>query len=339
VIFPQRLPQRRRSRYGRARKLPRRFRRDRPERILSFLLIRNAAPGSEAGDRLGILVMLFGMLLFAANDTLGKWLVATYTVGQIMLLRSVGAFAVLLPILARRPARELLAVDRPVVLTLRVVLSAVESAAFYFATITLPLADVITYWLAGPIYVAALSPFMLGERVGWRRWTAIAIGFVGVAIALRPSSAALTPAAVMSLVGSFIFALTVVFGRQLRGTADTALVFWQFAGALLLGLLSLPFGWVTPSLRDLFLLGLIGVVSMAGHACVNRSLKLGEAATVAPIQYTMLLWGILFGWMAFGDLPHPLVVVGAAIIVASGLFIAFRERRAKAGAPAVVDAP
>ena len=305
---------------------------------MSTLLARLRAPSAISTGRLGILVMLFGMLLFAANDTMGKWLVATYTVGQIMFLRSIGALLVIVPFVARRPIRALVRVDRPGVLALRVVLAAFESSAFYYATLTLPLADVITYWLAAPIYVAALSPLMLGERVGWRRWTAIAVGFIGVAIALRPSSAVLTPAAVVSLVGSFVFSLTVIFGRQLRGTPDSVLVFWQMAGSLVCGFLALPFGWVTPNFRDFLLLGLLGVVSMAGHVCVSRSLKLGEAATVAPMQYTMLLWGILFAWMVFGEVPHPCVLAGASIIIASGLFIAFREREAT-GAPAVVDAP
>ncbi|GGE23611.1 permease [Aureimonas endophytica] len=302
---------------------------------------RARASGALSGDTLGILVMLFGMLLFAANDTLGKWLVATYSVGQIMFLRSIGALAVIAPLALRRPAGELLHVGRPVVLALRVILATGEAAAFYYATISLPLADVITYWLAAPIYVAALSPFMLGERVGWRRWTAIAIGFVGVAIALRPSSAALTPAALVSLAGSFVFSLTVIFGRQLRGTPDLTLVFWQFVGSLVLGFLTLPFGWVAPSVPDFLLLCLLGIVSMAGHVCVTRSLKLGKAATVAPMQYSMLAWGMVFAWLVFGEWPDRWTLVGAAVIIASGLFIAFRERKVKEkGAPTtLVDTP
>ncbi len=314
----------------------------RPEVRLPHPLVSSpAAAGTASDNRLGIAVMLFAMVLFAANDTLGKWLVATYTVGQIMLLRSVGALLVLAPFLVRRPLAELFATDRPGLLAARTCLAAGESAAFYFATITLPLADVITYWLAAPIYVAALSPFMLGERVGWRRWLAIAAGFVGVAVALRPSAQALTPAAMVSLAGSFVFGLTTVLGRQLRGTPDATIVFWQMLASLLLGAFSLPFfGWAPPSPVDFGLIGLLGVVSMAGHVCVTRSLKLGEAASVAPMQYTMLVWGALFAWAIFGEVPHRSVVAGATIIVAAGLFIAWRERRAQRQAPpTVVDAP
>ncbi len=293
-----------------------------------------------SGDGLGILAMLLAMLLFAANDTMGKWLVSTYGVGQIMFLRSVGALLVIAPFLTRLPPGALWRVERPWLLTLRCFFGAFEASAFYYATITLPLADVITYWLAAPIYVAALSPWLLKEKVGWRRWTAIAVGFVGVAVALRPSSAALTPAAVVSLVGSFVFSLTVVYGRQLRGTPDIVLVFWQFVAALLCGLATVPFFWVPPSTRDFGLLALLGIVSMVGHVCVTRSLKLGSAATVAPMQYSTLLWGVIFGWIFFGEVPDAMLLVGAAIIIASGLFIAFRERKMKVdGEPTVVDSP
>lgn len=126
--------------------------------------------------RLGIAVMLLGIFLFAINDTLGKWLVATYSVGQVLLIRSIAALVVLSPLLWRMGWRQLVTVERPGMQVLRVGLSSLEVYAFYFAVIYLPLADVMTYWLAAPIYVAAMSPFLLGEQVGWRRWTAIFIG-------------------------------------------------------------------------------------------------------------------------------------------------------------------
>src|SRR5690606_36464477 len=126
----------------------------------------------------------------------------------------------------------------------RVIMSSAEVYCFYFAVITLPLADVMTYWLAAPIYVAAMSPFLLGEHVGWRRWTAIVIGFGGVLVALQPSAATLTAPALVSIAGSFCFAFMMLSGRALRGTPDTTLVFWQMVGAGLLGLVIAPFNWV-----------------------------------------------------------------------------------------------
>ncbi len=286
----------------------------------------SAAPSTA---RTGVLIMLLGMLMFSLNDVMGKWLVATYSVGQVVLIRSIAAGVVLLPFLWLRGPKRLVAVERPGLQLARVVASTAEVFAFYFAVVTLPLADVMTYWLAAPIYVAAVSPLVLKEPIGWRRWTAIAIGFVGVIIALEPSSQALTLPALISLLGGMFFAFMMISGRSLRGTPDTTLAFWQIVGAALAGLLWAPFDWTPLKPLDAALLGLLGVVAMLAHVLVNRALKLADAATVAPLQYTLLFWAIVFGWLIFGDSPRLSMVLGAGLIVASGLFIFFREQQLK----------
>jgi drug/metabolite transporter (DMT)-like permease len=279
-------------------------------------------------QRLGILVALGGMLLFALNDTLGKWLVATYSVGQVILLRSLSALVVLTLMLWRNRT-PLLPIHQPGLQLARVVVSTIEVICFYFAVAALPLADVLTYWLATPIYVAALSPWMLGERVGPWRWGAIVLGFVGVLVALRPGDGGLAPAVLVSLVGSLAFAGMILTARALRGTPDTALVFWQTLGVALAGVVAAPMGWIAPSPGDFGLLALLGIVALGGHLAIARSLKLADAATITPLQYTLLFWGIIFGWIVFGDVPDRALLAGAAIIVASGLVIWFRETRAR----------
>jgi S-adenosylmethionine uptake transporter len=286
---------------------------------------------------LGVAMMFLGDFLFAANDVMGKWLVATYSVGQVLLLRSAAAMVILAPLVWRAGWRSLFGLERPVTQVVRVAVATLEVAFFYWAVVYLPVADVMTFYLAGPIYVAALSPLMLGERVGWRRWTAILIGFGGVVVALRPSAETLTLPALISIAGSLMFALVVIQSRQLRRTPDITLVFWQTLGALAAGLVLAPFGWVTPTGPDFLLLSALGVVALTAHLCINRSLKLAPAAVVAPIQYTLLLWAILFGYLVFGDVPDPTMLVGAAIIIAAGLFIAWRERRVKGETPPPAD--
>lgn len=292
------------------------------------LFIRRASPTA-----LGVAVMLLGMLLFALNDAMGKWLVATYSLGQVILVRSAAAIIVLVPILWKFGISGLVNIERRWLQAARVFFSTAELFCFYFAVAALPLADVMTYWLAAPIYVAALSPFLLGEKVGWRRWTAIAIGFVGVMIALKPSAASLTPAAFFSILGSAAFAFLMLSGRQLRNTPDTVLAFWQIVGAVLAGVVAViitPSGWIPlQSSFDLSLLALLGIVAMAAHVLVNRALKLADAATVAPLQYTLLLWAVVFGWAFFGDIPQMSIVIGAGLIVFSGLYIFFRENTLK----------
>ncbi|MDR6103824.1 drug/metabolite transporter (DMT)-like permease [Agrobacterium larrymoorei] len=282
---------------------------------------------------LGVAVMLFGMLLFALNDAMGKFLVSTYSLGQVIAVRSIAAIIILLPIVWKAGLPKLVNVERPGLQVARVFFSTAELFCFYFAVAALPLADVMTYWLAAPIYVAALSPFLLGEKVGWRRWTAIGIGFVGVLIALKPSSASLTSAAFFSILGSAAFAFMMLSGRQLRNTPDTVLAFWQIIGAGLAGIVAIlvaPSGWIPiQSGFDLSLLALLGIVAMTAHVLVNRALKLADAATVAPLQYTLLLWAVVFGWLIFGDVPQLSIVIGAGLIVLSGLYIFFRENAVK----------
>jgi drug/metabolite transporter (DMT)-like permease len=249
-----------------------------------------------------------------------------YSPWQLLLIRSLAALAVLLPLMRWQGLMAAVTVERPKLHALRTLLATFEVACFYFAVIYLPLADVMAFYLAAPIFVAAMSPFLLGERVGWRRWTAILVGFVGVLIALGPSASSFALPALLSIAGSFFFSLMVVTTRALGSAPDRVLVFWQTVGALLAGLAISPFAWVPPTGRDYALLAFLGIVALGAHFCVNRSLKLAPAATVVPYQYTMIIWAILLGYPVFGDVPTPQMLLGAAIIAASGLFIFWREQ-------------
>jgi len=290
----------------------------------------SAAAGFGTSSAAGPLVMLLGMLLFALNDAMGKWLVSSYGLGQVILIRSVAALLILSPLLWKAGIQPIINAERKGMQLARVVFSTAEVFCFYYAVMYLPLADVMTFWLAAPIYVAAAAPFLLGEQVGWKRWSAIAVGFVGVIITLEPSAAMFTTPAIISIIGSAAFAFMMISGRFLRGTPDTTLVLFQTAAAGLAGLVFAPFDW-TPiqSQTDLLLLGLLGVVAMSAHMLVNRALKMSDAATVAPLQYTLLLYAVIFGWMFFGDLPRLSMMIGAGLIVASGLFIFVREQALK----------
>lgn len=276
----------------------------------------------------GITMMLLGILLFSVNDVLGKWLVATYTVGQVVLLRSVAALIVIAPFVVKQGIGRTLRPERPWLQVLRVTLGSCEVALFYWAVSYLPLADTMTLWLAAPVWAVILAALLLGERVDAGRWLAVVVGFVGVAVALKPSGQSLTLPAIIALVGSVSFAAMMITARQLRGTPDVTLVAWQTLGAFVMGLILLPFGWTTPSLAHIGLLGLLGIVAMAAHLCVTRSLKLAEASVVVPYQYTLIVWALIFGWFIFGDWPSLSMLIGSGLIVAAGLALLVLERRA-----------
>lgn len=282
---------------------------------------------------LGILCMLLAVLMFSLNDVMGKWLASTYWVGQILLLRGVAALGLLGLLMLRAGWRAALDVSRPSVMALRMTLAACEVSGFYYAVKFMPLADAITFWMAAPIYVAALSPLLLGERVGWRRWTAIGVGFLGVLIALGPAFDAQPLAVGVAIFGSLCFGLMMITGRQLRASSDLALVFWPtlatttFGAGMILYGLGQGDAWIAPGARDYILLALLGVVALAAHYFTNKSLILADAAAVTPYQYTLLVWAMIFGWMFFGETPHPQMLAGAVLIVASGLYIFFREQQ------------
>jgi drug/metabolite transporter (DMT)-like permease len=282
----------------------------------------------------GIGLMLVSVCLFAFGDTLGKYIVATYSVGQLMFLRACAALALLAPSMWRQ-RHEFRRVERPWLQLLRIAFSTFEIAAFFLATVYLPLADVVTYYLATPIFVTALSAVFLREQVGWRRWSAILIGFGGVLIALQPSAQTISWPAMIALIGSLSFSCSLLATRLLRATPDIVLASAQFAGGLLFGLAIAPIGWVTPSVSSLGLFFAAGAISVCALLCVNRSLKLAPASVVVPYQYTMILWAVMFGYAVFGDVPSLAMALGAAIIIGAGLYIFLRERELGRPQPAV----
>lgn len=285
----------------------------------------------RTGATAGMAMMLLGVLFFAFNDTLGKWLVSTYTVGQLLLMRSIAGLCAMAPFIGRAGPRIFHQAPRPGLQFVRVIFSTLETALFFWAVAELPLAEVMAYYMAGPIYVTALSPFLLGERVGWRRWTAVAVGFVGVVVALHPSPDTISLGTVCALTGSFSYAMFLVTTRKLAGTPGTVLMTGQLVAALFFGAtLVLVQGWTPPGTLDLLLMLLLGIGSLAGNLCVNQSLRIAPASLVVPLQYTLIIWGMIFGYLFFGEVIGPLTMIGAAIIVGAGLFIFLRERQLRA---------
>jgi len=273
----------------------------------------------------GIGLMLTGIFVFALNDALGKWLIATYSVGQLLLVRSAAGLVFLLPFIRREGWRPFMQAPRPFIQLLRPLFATFEVACFYWALAYLPLADVMTFYLAGPIYVTAMSPFLLGEKVGWRRILAVAAGFAGVMIALNPSATTLTQPALVAIAGSLSFSILMICTRLVPGTSDIVLVTTQTVGALVFGAVAAPFTWVALDWRDGGLLMLLGITAMIAHMCINRALKLAPASVVVPYQYTTIVWAIILGYIFFKDIPGAAMLVGAATIIAAGIYIFVRE--------------
>lgn len=275
----------------------------------------------------GIGLTLLSILMFAGTNALTKWLNHAVPVGEVLFVRAALGVLLVAPFVSRRDIAAMVAGGRPWLHALRVVTSAVEVCCFYWAISDLPLADGSTIYLAGPIYVTALSAVFLREHVGWRRWAAVVVGFVGVLVALRPAGAIMTPHALVAVGGSVLYAVSLVATRRLRATPNTLLAGTQMAALLLLSGASAAAGWVVPDAAETALMAVVGVVSLLAYLCVNRGLQLAPASVVAPFNYASILGAVVLGYAMFGDVPAPATLVGAAIIVCAGLFILLGERR------------
>jgi len=287
---------------------------------------REPAPPRAQNALAGIALTALSFFVFAGANAIGKWLEADIPVGETLFVRSAVALLLLVPFLRRRDLRIAAAIGQPWLHLLRMAGTVVDSSAYYWAISVLPLADVSAIYLASPIYVTGMSALFLGERVGWRRWTAVLVGFAGVLIALRPSGAGLSAYALVAVAGSLGFAGSLVATRRLRGVSNIVLVSSQTV-ALLVATLLTAAAWMWPTPAQAGLLVLLGAVTTAGFLCMYHGLRLALASVVAPFQYTSIIWAVVMGYLVFGDVPGAATLAGAAVIIGAGVFIVWRERR------------
>ena len=276
----------------------------------------------------GILLMSAAVLGFALNDVLGKWLMATYSVSQVLVLRSIAALLVLAPFILREEPGHLLRPKRPRLQVLRVAAGTIEVACFYWAVSMMPLADTMAFWMATPIFVAVASAWFLRERLDRNRFAAVLLGFAGVLLTLGATLDSGWLPASIAVLGVCVYSAYLMTTRALRGTSAIVLATYQMTGALLFGLVMAPFTWVPLNWADAGLLALLGVVGVVAHLAVTRSLALAPAPVVVPWQYAMILWGIVFGWIFFAEVPTPAMLAGVAVIIGAGFWLTRLELRA-----------
>ncbi|MBN8480276.1 MAG: DMT family transporter [Xanthomonadales bacterium] len=294
------------------------------------------APIPDRGHTRGIACMLVAVAAFAVMDAMLKLLAPHYPAMQVAALRGLASlpFVVAWIFVAGAP-RTLLRVRWSLHL-LRGVLSVLMLAAFAFALRTLPLAEAYALFFVAPLLVTALAVPILGERVGWRRWTAILVGFGGVLIVLRPYGHGMwSPAGLAVLVAALAYALSALTVRVLGRTDSTLdMVFWMI---VMLSAFALALAW--PQWRALDnahwpILAVLGTSGAAGQAAVTAAFRGAPASVVAPFEYTALAWGMGLDVLLWGAFPDATMLVGAAIIVSSGVYLIRRER-----APAAVLPP
>jgi drug/metabolite transporter (DMT)-like permease len=284
--------------------------------------IEAAAPATAAG--LGLGALAFG--LFSMMDALVKWLSATYPVPQILVCNALFALVPVGAMVVRRGGLPQLRTRRLGLHLLRGLLGTTSGFLAFHAFSRLPLADAYAIIFATPLLITALSVPILGETVGWRRWSAVVVGFVGVLVMLRPGAAPIGPGSLAALGAACASACAILLVRKLSVTETTpSIAFYSnLVAVLLIGAL---FGttFAMPSLPDLMLMAASGLIGGSALLILIAAYRRSPAALVAPFQYTQMLWAIILGALIWSDLPEPIMLVGASIVAASGLFILHRE--------------
>ena len=287
-----------------------------------------AAGGTAARSDVlvGIGLITLAMAVLSAMDAVVKWLATDYPTIQLMFFRSCFAFLPLAPLILRAgPAAALRTGNLPAH-ALRSVFGLGALGCFFWSLVYLPLADAAAIAFAAPLFVTALSMPILGEAVGLRRWSAVGLGFLGVLVMVRPGVGVFQPAALLPLAAALFLSLMVLYVRKLTRTeSDTAIVFYYTLVCTLVTGAIVPFFWVTPDPTDLLLLISVGVLGGIGQILLTAAYRRTEASILAPFDYTAMAWAVLFGFLVWNELPAINIWIGVAIVIASGVYIIYRE--------------
>jgi len=291
-------------------------------------MVSPAVPSSGSSNAAkAILMMVAAAGILTVNDAIAKWLTERYPVGQVLAMR--GGLVVMLvyawAVVSGR-ASALRVKSWPLHLA-RGGLMAVSTFLFVTSLWLLPIADAIAISFAGPIFATALAALILGEPVGWRRWSAVAVGFAGVVVMVRPTPEMFRMVALIPIVAAFVGALRDIVTRKLGTGGESTLMVLIVSTSIVAfaGLLTLPFGWVVPTPAELGLIALTSVLVAFAQGLMIESLRLGEVGLVGPFKYTSLLWALVLGLLVWGDVPGVWTLAGAALVVVSGLYIWHRE--------------
>ena len=291
---------------------------------------------------LGISLKLASTIAFFVMATALKIAADEVPIGQLVFARNFfGLFPVLLMVGMRGELGLAFKTSNPRGHLTRATVGLSAMVCSFTALYLLPLPDATAIGFATPLIVVVLAFFLLGEKVRIYRWSAVAVGFLGILVVLSPhlgegqldNASAL--GALLGVMAACFAALAMITVRKLCETERTSTIVTWFAGAsTVLALLTLPLGlvfpgqaWILPDASTFGLLLLIGLAGGVGQILLTQSYRYAEASTIAPFDYVNMLWAIIIGWVVFSEIPVPEVVVGAVIVIAAGVFVIYREHR------------
>ena len=283
----------------------------------------------------GIIMMIIATALFAGASAASKWLVGSYPVGEVLFMRSLSSLltgaAMILPV----AGFSVFATKRPRDHILRGMSQSISQLSLLVAFSLMPLAGAVAINFSSPLFAALVSILWLRERSTPARWAALLIGFVGVLIVTNPGANSLTLGALFALINAVMYgSVTVAVRGMARTESANTLVLWQLSVLAFFHSFLLFFGWQQPTPLDAALLFGTGFTNAIGQWFWTRSLHLAPAAAVTPFYYLMLVWALVIGYLVWGDVPTASLLIGSAIVVATGLFLFLREARLQRRKPA-----
>ena len=301
---------------------------------------------ARSGALVGIFCAAGASIGFSLNDMLVKFFSGDYPLHQIVLIRSIIGMSLTAGIFMQMEGGwRNLRTRRPFMHLARGLGLVAANLTFFTGLAALPLADATAIFFVAPLVIAALSVLFLGEQVGWRRWLAIAVGFIGVLVIVRPTSASFQVAAIMPVIAACCYAAVHIMTRKMGPTesASTMAIYVQLCFLVVSVLFGLAIGdgkfatdahpslafvfapWVWPAPDDFGLLLLVGASSATGGYLISQAYRSAEAGLVAPFEYLSLVFAIFWGFVVFSEAPSLAAAAGIALIIGSGLYLAFRE--------------
>lgn len=287
----------------------------------------------------GIAYLCLGVFVFSLQDAIIKQVSGSYALTQVVFIRSCVGVPILLALALREVGWRALVATQPGALVLRATIMLGAYTAYYMAFPALPLADAVALYFTVPLFLTALAGPVLGERVGWKVWAAVVLGFAGVLVMLQPGSGLFEPAALLSLLAAALYGVSMLMARTMGVTlVASVMAFYQnlvfligaVAAAIALSLLDLTSAdhpslqflvrpWTLPSLADGLLIGACGVVAAVGTLFLTNAYRVAKTSVVTPFEYTGILWAPLWGFLFFAEVPKLTTFAGAATIAIAGL--------------------
>ncbi len=276
----------------------------------------------------GMLCMLVGTLLLTTQDGISKWLMQSHHAGEVMIYRGVWAFPVIAVFAYLNGGWRSLKLNRPKAVIVRAFLALITSFTVVLSFKFMPLAEALAVIFMAPLILTVISPVFLGEAVGWRRWLAVALGFIGMIVMLRPDQGIIGPWVAFPIVAAIFSAARDAVTRRF-GQSDPAatILFYTMLLAVIAGAVTLPFSMTWPTPTEWLLCAASGIILAFANLLLIMAFQFAEATAIAPLKYLSLVWAAFIGFMVWGDVPDGMKMLGAFLVVAAGLYTMHRETK------------